>query len=230
MNLRVWPLFSVWVFLLVTTTLAHAQNTGAIVGTVRDETGVVPGATVSVLHEQTGVERTAFTNAEGHYEFPTLQPGTYTVTVSMQGYRTFSRTGVVLDISARQRQDVRLSVGELTEVITVEAGSSYVDTDTSTIGTLITAEQIAKTSLNGRNYVKLAMLVPGGSYTSGADELVGAGALGNPGAPVAINGLDNKMNSWNLDGARNVNLGNGEGNMFMPTLDSIETVQIQTTS
>jgi hypothetical protein len=230
MTFKLSPLLLCSLLLLAMGATAHAQNTGAIVGTVRDATGVVPGATVAVIHQETGIERSAITNPEGHYEFPNLQPGTYTVRVSMEGYRTMTRTGVLVDPNARQRQDVSLTVGEVTEVITVQAGPSYVDTETSTIGTLITAEQIGKTMLNGRNYVKLAMLVPGASYTSGADELIGAGALGNPGAPVAINGLDNKMNSWNLDGARNVNLGNGEGNIFMPALDSIQEVHIQTTS
>jgi Carboxypeptidase regulatory-like domain len=228
MTSKAVPLFLCSILLLAVT--AAAQTSGAIVGTVRDNAGVVPGAEVSLTHQETGVKRSATTNAEGHYEFPNLQSGTYSVTASMAGYRKFTTTGVLLDTNARVRQDAMLSVGQVTETVTVQAGPGHVDTETSTIGTLVTAEQIAKTSLNGRNYVKLAMLVPGASYTSGADELVGAGALGNPGAPVAINGLDNKMNSWNLDGAHNVNHGNGEGNFFMPALDSIQEVQIQTTT
>jgi Carboxypeptidase regulatory-like domain len=219
------PLF----LLLTTCSPIVAQNTGVVIGTVRDATGHVPDATVELTNENTGVKRSTVTNEEGHYEFGNLQPGTYSVKINKSGFKTFVSTGHILDAGARLRRDAALTLGDYTETVTVEAGSAQINTETSTIGTLISSEQISKTLLNGRNYVKLALLVPGASYTSGADELTGTGPLGNPGAPVAINGLDNKMNSWNLDGARNVNLGNGEGNLFIPTLDSIQEVQIQTT-
>lgn len=208
---------------------AFAQNTGAIVGTVNDGTGQVPAATVELTNDNTGVKRSTTTNEEGHFEFGNLQPGVYSIRVNKAGFKAFASSGITLDAGARLRRDATLTVGEVTETVTVESGTAQVDTETSTIGSVITSDQISKTMLNGRNYVKLALLVPGASYTSAADELTGTGPLGNPGAPVAINGMDNKMNSWNLDGARNVNLGNGEGNLFIPTLDSIQEVKIQTT-
>jgi len=211
-------------------TAVYGQNTGTIVGTVRDATGTVSGAAIELTDARTGVRRTTVSGDEGHYEFGNLQPGTYEVRVSKSGFKAYNAPGLILDAGARLRQDAALSVGDVTETVTVQADTAQVDTETSTIGAVITSDQISKTMLNGRNYVKLALLVPGAAYTSGADELTGTGPLGNPGAPVAINGLDNKMNSWNLDGARNVNHGNGEGNLFIPTLDSIQEVQIQSTT
>jgi hypothetical protein len=81
--------------------------------------------------------------------------------------------------------------------------------------------------LNGRHYSRLAMLVPGAVYSSGPDELAGAG-LSQTGSPVSINGLNNKSSGWFVDGAYDMNIGNGEANTHVPPIDSIGEVQIQT--
>jgi len=81
--------------------------------------------------------------------------------------------------------------------------------------------------LNGRHYARLAMLMPGAVYHSGSDELSSAG-LNGPDSPVSINGLNNKSEGWFVDGAFDVNFGNGSANTHVPVIDSLEEVQVQT--
>jgi len=115
-------------FLLLTLgSPTFGQNTGAVVGTVRDETGQVPDATVELTNENTGVKRSTTTNDEGHFEFGNIQPGTYSFRVSKAGFKTYLSKGILLDAGARLRQDVALTVGDVTETVTVEAGPAQIN-------------------------------------------------------------------------------------------------------
>lgn len=91
---------------------------------------------------------------------------------------------------------------------------------------MITREQIATAVLNGRHYARLAMLMPGAVYSSGSDELSGAG-LSQVGSPVSMN---NKASGWFVDGAFNINFGNGEANTHVPVIETLEEVQVQTSN
>src|SRR5262245_27728377 len=106
-----------------------AQNTGEIVGTISDGAGQVPGATVELTNENTGVKRSSTTNEEGHYEFGNLQPGVYSVRVNKSGFKNFAATGIVLDAGGRLRRDATLTLGDVTETVTVESGTAQVDTE-----------------------------------------------------------------------------------------------------
>lgn len=92
---------------------AHAQTIrGTITGTVTDSTGaVVPGATVVMAHAATGVTTSAVSNPQGVYTIPLLQPGVYDVSVDLQGFKKYLRSGVVIEVAQTTRLDVSLQVG-----------------------------------------------------------------------------------------------------------------------
>ena len=103
-------------------TVSAQTATGQITGVVRDATGaVVPGATVTVISELTGAKREGVTGKDGTYAIPLLPVSTYSVTSSLQGFRTARQTGVRLFVDQVVRIDLELQTGELAEVIEVES-------------------------------------------------------------------------------------------------------------
>src|SRR5918999_5228515 len=111
-----------WVFgfLFLTVTSAIAQETrGTISGTVRDEQGVIPGASVKVTNTGTGVTQQLTTNTSGYFEAPLLIAGTYEVAVEMTGFKTLRRTGVTLSSGQTLALPLALEIGTIAEEITV---------------------------------------------------------------------------------------------------------------
>src|SRR5947207_2389802 len=111
-----------------------AQVTGRIVDT---SASVVPGATVTVVSEATGLSRTGVSNAEGYYAVPSLPPGTYRVTAELTGFNSVTRTGVTLVAEQNARFDFVLAVGAVAEEVTVTA-AALLDSQTATLGTIVT--------------------------------------------------------------------------------------------
>ncbi len=220
--------FFLFLLLLLAALNAAGQTTGTIEGTVTDSTGAaIPNAAVVIQNEATGVETKLNTNESGYFRSADRPGGTYSIQVDQSGFKRAKVSGIKLDINAQVRRDITLTVGELTESVQVEASAVQVNTSTGTVSSTITTEQIQTAVLNGRHYSRLAMLVPGAVYSSGSDELAGAG-LNQTGSPVSINGLNNKSSGWFVDGAYNMNIGNGEANTHVPPIDSLAEVQIQT--
>ena len=209
---------------------AFAQTTGSIEGTVTDPSGApVPNAAVKITQRQTGVATTSKTNATGYYLAENLDPGSYDITVNQPGFKSSLVQNVLLDIAKRVRQDVSLTIGNVSDSVTVQADAVQVETSNGTVSSVITRDQISTAVLNGRHYARLAMLLPGAVYQSSADELSGAG-LNATGSPVSINGLNALSSGWFVDGAYDVNLGNGNANSHVPVIDAIEEVQVQTSN
>jgi hypothetical protein len=152
---------------------AAAQDTGTISGTVVDETEkIIPGATVTLTHERTGAARTAVSNERGEFTFRAVQPGTYTVKVELEGFRTFERRHNVLNASSQlDLGPTRLAVGTITEVVTVEASGSHVETKTSGHSALLTSKQIEQIQTKGRDVMALLRVMPGVRYEDGIEAL-----------------------------------------------------------
>src|SRR5689334_2791840 len=130
MTLRKRSLRLLWALMIVSIG-AQAQNIrGTILGTVHDESGaVVRGAKVTVNHVSTGLVRTETTNEVGEYLFAQLPVGEYTLAVEQPGFKKTERTGILLQVDDKLRQDVTLPVGQLTETVAVEAVSPVTSTD-----------------------------------------------------------------------------------------------------
>ncbi len=118
--------------LLAMADTAGAQTaTGQITGTVKDTTGaVVPGATVTVHSDLTGLTRTAATNPSGDYSFPLLPTGVYSVSAELQGFSVAKRVGMRLNVDQVARIDLTLAVGAASETVEVKAATVALDTET----------------------------------------------------------------------------------------------------
>jgi hypothetical protein len=192
--------------LLVSTSLTlHAQvTTGAIVGTVSDANGVVPGATVTIRETGKNTAATFVTDTTGNYAAPFLVPGTYAVEVQVQGFKKWRRDGIILQVNQRARVDVELEVGGLEETTTVVASSPVLNTDSSEVGTVIEERAIKELPLNGRNFATLVYLTPGVTPGQAGENLSGASTF-NPRGASNFNALGHQANAnaWLIDGIDN---------------------------
>ena len=146
------------------TPTAFAQgNTGRLVGTVSSPDGVLAGASVVVRDNQTAKEQTATTNSEGGFQFPQLEFGTYTVTVTMQGFKTFVANDLKIDVGKEYSLPVTLEVGAVTENVTVTAGAEVINATNGELSNTVSPRQIKELPLNGRNPLGLIGLQAGTS-------------------------------------------------------------------
>jgi hypothetical protein len=142
----------------------QAQNAGIIEGAVTDESGaVLPGATVTLKNTETGFDRTGVTDAEGRYRFPALQPGDYTVRIDLSGFASQELRHVVITIGLDVQHDFRLKIQTLSETVTVTADVPVVDVTKSEVAGVVTQKQMESLPINTRQYLNLALLMPGTS-------------------------------------------------------------------
>src|ERR1022692_262797 len=148
---------------LAGTALLWGQVVGAsISGTVRDETGSsIAAAAVSVHNVETGAQRKLVTDDAGRYSAPSIAIGRYTVSAEKPGFASQLKTGIELVVGQNAVVDLTLPVGEIKQVITVEAASSPVNQSTQQISGLVDERQIKELPLNGRSYDELVTLNPG---------------------------------------------------------------------
>src|ERR687887_1998923 len=129
-----------FIFLLISTS-AWAQATAELNGRVTDESGgVLPGVTVTVTQTDTGFTRSVVTEANGLYVVSSLPTGPYRLEVSLQGFRTYVQTGIVLQVAATPTINVVLSVGDLRETVTVEAAAPLVDVKSAGVSEVVEGE------------------------------------------------------------------------------------------
>jgi hypothetical protein len=180
---------------------AFAQfETASVVGTVRDNTGgIVPGATVTLTNIETGVSQTRTSDASGNYEFFTVRIGTYIITAEKEGFAVAVAENIQVTVGARQRVDLNLQLGQVTERVEVTAAATRLETDTSQRGQIITGEQTRALPLNGREYSTLALLTTGVRVSN-----IGTGSTATPreGA-FNVNGLRSTFNNFLIDGVDN---------------------------
>ena len=156
------------VVIFVATTAVAQAPVGTISGTVRDQTeAVVPGVTITIHHTATGAERHLTSGNDGTFSAPALAAGEYRVTAELSGFRTLNRdltvaTGKVLTV------DLRMEVGQASEVVEVAAAAVHVDVETHGISGLITRQKIQELPINGRSFLQLAFLEPGVSASPGS--------------------------------------------------------------
>src|SRR5215207_5157846 len=142
--------------LLAPATLFAQFDTSTVLGTIKDSTGaVVPGATVTLKNDATGIAATAVTDAEGNFQFLNVRVGIYSVRGELQGFSVAEARNVNVTVSARQRVDLTLAVGNVGETVEVIGASSLLEADSSDRGQIIAKEQIVNLPLNGRAYADL---------------------------------------------------------------------------
>ena len=153
----------------------------------------------------TGTRRQdSLTDSAGVYTAPFLVPGTYEISVELQGFKSWIRRAIVLQVTDRLRIDAKLEVGTVTESTTVIAESPLVRTDSSEVGTVIEEKAIRELPLNGRNFAALVYLAPGITPGQAGENLSGASTF-NPRGASNFNALGSQANSnaWLIDGIDN---------------------------
>ena len=211
-------------FILAAFATASAQEfRGSVTGKVTDPNGAaIPGATVTIKNIETNVENTATTSDEGTYNFPLLQPGKYTLTVTQQGFNTAVREGVEIRVADKLTLDVPMEIGVAATVTTI-AETPVLDTGTVSTGTVVTSKQISELPLAEGTAYQLATLAPGVSYT-GNPAFVGPTSNGNL-AAFRSNGATGS-NQITLDGSPNYAFDGGVG--FSPPADAVQEFKVQT--
>ena len=151
---------SVSALILLIGASAWAQATAQMSGTVRDDSGaVLPGVTVTVTQTDTGLTRTVVTEGSGSYVIPNLPTGPYRLEVSLQGFKTYVQTGIVLQVGATPTINAVLGVGNLEETVSVEAAAPLVDVRSAGISEVVENERIVELPLQGRNTALLVLMV-----------------------------------------------------------------------
>jgi hypothetical protein len=183
--------------LLTATSLVAQTFRGTILGTVTDPSGaVVSGATVKVKNVNTGLERTTQTSSDGSYALSELPVGSYTVTISQGGFETSVTSNVRVDAAVERRVDVSLKTGQVSERVEVSGEElPMIETTDTTLGGVLTQDNVKDLPINGRDYTKLIFLNPG--VSGSPDQITDSpGSFGE----FSMNGSRGRSNNYLLDG------------------------------
>lgn len=161
------PILVLLFTLVADTAWARQAGTGFISGTVRDEQGaVLPGVTVTLRNQETGVTRTTVTEGDGTFRFQALNPGRFTIVAELSGFTTVEVRDIEMTIGLGLVQDFTLRVQSVSETVTVIGTAPIVDTTKSEVSGVVTQQQIETLPINSRQYLSLALLMPGTSQDS----------------------------------------------------------------
>ena len=196
---RVSKIVMLAVFLLAASSVFGQFDTGEVLGTVRDASGgVLANAAVTLTNQDTGIQVKANTDENGGYDFFNVRAGRYAVAVEHTGFSKFTTTDVTVNVNARQRVDVAMQVGSLTETVEVTGVAAVLETDSSQHGQVIAGQQIVELPLNGRNFSDLALLTTNVHRSPSASNAT----TPREGA-FNVNGMRSTYNNFLLDGVDN---------------------------
>jgi Carboxypeptidase regulatory-like domain len=211
--------------LLLAATNAWAQATAQINGTVADSSGaVLPGVTVVAIQTDTGLRRETVTDAEGNYALLNLAIGPYRLEASLQGFRSFAQTGIVLQVNSNPVIKVTLQLGELAETLTVQGQAPLVETRNPAVGNVITNEQVDALPMEGRNVASLVVTVGAAVDTGNPSSRSLTQTRG-----IAIGGGSTFGVAYLLDGALHNNVYDGD-NLPLPFPDAMQEFKVETGS
>src|SRR6266567_7170154 len=202
------------VFIALETCLVFAQtSTATIVGVVRDTSGaLIPGASITVKHTETGLTRTAITSETGDYNVPLLPVGAYELTTAMPGFKQDVRRGINLVVGQQAVIDLTLEVGAPEEKVIVTEEAPLVNTTLSSTSGMITEQQIKELPLNGRSFDRLLELNAG--VVNNTSNMAGGAGGAFPAFSVA--GHRQETNRFLLNGVDWVG-GNATGQFITPS-------------
>ncbi len=202
----------------------HAQSfQGGLRGTVRDQQGVIPGVTVSLVNERTSVSRDTTTNGVGEYSFPAVDPGTYTIRAAVPGFKTFERKGFTIGTQQFANLDLTLEVGAIEESVTVTGESPLIDTTTASTGDVLDKKTLDSLPSVGRNVFLLANTVPtvvtsGDTHWNRLQDQTGASL-------VSLGGGGVRANNYLMDGFPVTDITNRSATN--PSIEATEEMKVQ---
>jgi hypothetical protein len=219
--------------------IAAQETRGSISGTVRDNEGVVPGATIVVTNTDTRVSQTLVSNESGYFEAPLLNPGNYAVTVQMQGFKSATRNDIVLGVGAQLTVPFTLEIGAISEEITVRAEAPLLDTNSVSSGANFDSRLVDSLPMFSNMPITLSRFSPGVNVNDQQTQ-VSQGYVDNTslsagsalGLPLA--GTQNPAtpqfggNNFTIDGASN----NGSNRRIAssPNSDSVQEMRIESSN
>jgi hypothetical protein len=212
------------VFLFSTALSAQTISTSQIRGTIQDPSGAaVAGAEVRLVETATGAVRTATSGADGSYSLPDLFVGTYRLEITKAGFSKYVQTGIELQVGVNPTIDVSLTVGAVTQEVTVQAEAATVDTTSTGVGEVIAPQQVQDLPLNGRQLTDLL-------YLSGAVSEGRAFRASYPSSavPSIAGGAQGSVAYWLDGGTHNDPLSNQ--NLPLPFPDTVEEFKVETSS
>ena len=209
--------------LLLAAPLAAQQGTTELRGRVIDgQGGILPGVTVVVRNQATGMFRETISGGDGSFIASGLTPGTYEINAELQGFKKFTRKGLVLEVGKTTSVDVGMEVGGIEQTVTVTADSPLVDVTSKEIGGNITSETLVQLpSVNG-NFIGFVGLLPG-IVPSISTESFGSDS-------ISVNGQDPRNNNYMLDGGNNNDdvIGQRAGTQARTPIEAIQEFQVIT--
>jgi hypothetical protein len=211
--------------IVVSVAIAFAQSTTATLnGSVTDSAGaLIVDAQVTVTNQATRQSVQTHTNSDGSYSMPGLSSGTYEITVSKAGFSSLVQKDIFLGPTVVRTVNSTLTIGQVTQQVTVEAAVDQVQTTTGEVSNSVEQQQVETLPLNGRNYQSLSALMPGVVNTA-QGTAQGQGGFGT-GNTMSINGMGLSGTLYELDGVWNMNTGNMTQTTILPNPDSIQEVR-----
>jgi hypothetical protein len=199
------------------------QGTTDLRGQLRDEQGgALPGVTVVVRNQNTGMFRETVSNIDGTYFVSGLVPGTYEISAELAGFKQFSRRDVPLEIGRTATVDIVLEVGALTELVTVTGSTSTLDLTSKEVGGRVSDRELTGLPSVNRNFVGVIGILPG-VVPSISTESFGSDS-------ISVNGQDARNNNYMLDGANNNDdvIGQRAGTQARTAIESVQEFQVIT--
>jgi hypothetical protein len=208
---------------LVAASVLAQQGAAELRGRIHDPQGqVLPGVTLVLRNQDTGMYREATSGSEGTYFFSGVTPGEYELTADLQGFKKTSRRGLRLEIGKTMTFDVQLDVGSREEEVTVTAEAPLVDVTSKEVGANITSRELVDLPSINRNYIGLIGVIPG-VIPNISTESFGSDSIN-------VNGQDARNNNYMLDGANNNDdvIGQRAGTQARTPLEAIQEFQVLT--
>src|ERR1035437_10119256 len=185
------------ILLSVAISVSAQVSTGIILGVAKDTSGAsVPGATITITNVDTNATRTIVTGDDGAYRVPALLVGHYQVKAEHAGFKTETRSGIILEVAQEAVVNVDFQVGTAEQQVLVTGEAPVVNTSNATLGGIVNEQKMQDLPLNGRNYVDLSLLQPG--VTPDRNHGTTGGAVGTS---FSANGAPVRSNNFTLDGA-----------------------------
>lgn len=202
-------------------------DAGTIRGTINDQSGaVIPGATVTLTNEDTGVRLATISSSDGSYVFAPIKIGTYSVAGEFKGFQRVEQKHVSVLVQQQVIVNFTLTPGQLTQTVEVTGAVPALQTQEASVGQVVGRQEVNDLPLNGRNFTFLAQLSAG--VVQGQQDTRMMGASGN----FAANGTRPAQNDYLLDGIdNNSNLYdflNGTNYVVGPPIDAVQEFKVQT--
>jgi hypothetical protein len=214
--------------LLIVFPVRAVAQTGAasLTGIVTDQSGAaVPGATVTATSQTTNVNYTAISNDTGNYTVTSLPVGTYVLKAELAGFKTAATKPIAVEAKQILRLDFKLELGAIEETVQVVGQSPLLQTESATVGEVISGTTLSALPLNGRNTGQLSLLLPG-VVTPNPSSFTGARNTGSGGRPY-VNGNREQTNNYTFDG---VDMNESIDNLvaYQPSPDSLAEISVET--